>query len=182
MKIVSILALLLMSFSALADSYNDDLNELFEVTGVINNYISLNTQIIGQMQTGYLQEVDESIDGSKFSIDQKKQAGEILKARFATMVKNYEAHVKKTMPYDKVVQEIYLPLYKETYSANDVKALLKFYKSPIGKKSLEFSQRASQEASKRTAEKYDSTIADFVEKQIKENVAIVKNEIAIQVK
>ncbi len=169
MKIVSLLALLIISFSALADSYDDDLKELFEVTGVINNYISLNTQIISQMQTSYLREADQNIDGSTFSIDQKKQAGEILKARFATMVRNYEVHVKKTMPYDKVMREIYLPLYKETYSANDVKALLKFYKSPIGKKSLEFSKRASRDEEKRTAEKYDSIIAGFVEKQIKEN-------------
>jgi len=182
MKIFSILVLLALSSVANAGSYNDDLKKLFEITGVLNNYISLNSQVINQMQTGFLRAADQSIDGSSYSADQKKQAGEILKARFTTMVKNYEAHIKKSMPYDKVTNEIYMPLYKESYSHAEVQELIKFYQSPLGKKTLEFNGRAGQEASKRTAQKYDTIIVGFVERQIKDNIAIVKKEIAAQVK
>lgn len=182
MKIFSILVLLVLSSVTHADSYNDDLNKLFELTGVVNNYISLNSQVINQMQAGFLRAADQNIDGSTFSDAQKKKAGEILKARFTTMVKSYEDHIKKSMPYDKVTNEIYMPLYKEAYSPADVKALIKFYQSPLGVKALEFNRRVGQEASKRTAEKYDSVIAGFVERQIKDNIAIAKNEIAAQVK
>ncbi len=182
MKIFSILMLLLLSSFAHAGSYNDDLKKLFEITGVVNNYIGLNSQVISQMQGGFLRAADKSIDGTNFSESQKKKAGELLKARFATMVKNYEGHIKKSMPYDKVLNEIYMPLYKETYSPADVKELIKFYESPIGKKTLEFNRSVGQEASKRTAEKYDSIIVGFVEKQIKDNIAIVKSEIDAQVR
>jgi len=177
------LALLLSFLShAHASSYNDNLKKLFEITGVVNSYISLNTQVINQMQTGYLRAADETIDSSTFTVEQKKQAGEILKNRFATMVKNYETHVKKEMPYDRVVDEIYLPLYKETYSPNDVKELLIFYQSPLGKKTLEFSRSAKEKISERIAEKYDNLVFDFVKKQIDENITIVKREISSQVK
>jgi len=98
------------------------------------------------------------------------------------MVKNYETHVKKEMPYDRVVDEIYLPLYKETYSPNDVKELLIFYQSPLGKKTLEFSRSAKEKISERIAEKYDNLVFDFVKKQIDENITIVKREISSQVK
>tara|TARA_R110002096_G_scaffold78934_3_gene185495 strand:+ start:907 stop:1455 length:549 start_codon:yes stop_codon:yes gene_type:complete len=182
MKIFGFLALFALSSVANAGSYNDDLKKLFEITGVVNNYIGLNSQVIGQMQTGFLRAADQNIDGSSFSEAQKKQAGEILKARFATMVKNYEEHIKKSMPYDKVTNEIYMPLYKETYSHADVQGLIKFYESPLGVKALEFNRRVGQEASKRTAEKYDSIIVGFVERQIKDNIAIAKNEIEAQVK
>ncbi|MDW3094827.1 MAG: DUF2059 domain-containing protein [Gammaproteobacteria bacterium] len=182
MKIFSILMLLLLSSFAHAGSYNDDLKRLFEITGIVNNYIGLNSQIINQMQAGFLRAADQSIDGSTFSDSQKKQAGELLKARFASMVKNYEGHIKKTMPYEKVITEIYLPLYKETYSPAEVKELLKFYESPIGKKTIEFNRSVGQEASKRTAEKYDSNIVSFVEAQIKDNIVIVKKEIDSKVR
>ncbi|MFK8027332.1 MAG: DUF2059 domain-containing protein [Gammaproteobacteria bacterium] len=182
MKIFSILVLLVLSSTAQAGSYNDDLKKLFEISGVVNNYISLNSQVISQMQTGFLRAADQSIDGSTYSDAQKKQAGEILKARFSEMVKNYEEHIKKSMPYDKVVNEIYLPLYKEAYSHTDVKELIKFYESPLGKKTLEFNRRVGQEASKRTAEKYDSVIVGFAERQIKDNIAIAKKEIIANVK
>ena len=182
MKILSILVLLALTSVAHSASYNDDLKKLFEITGVVNNYIGLNSQVISQMQAGFLRAADQSIDGSTFSDAQKKQAGEILKARFSTMVKDYEVHIKKSMPYDKVTNEIYMPLYKETFSHIEVKELIKFYQSPIGEKALEFNRRVGQEASKRTAEKYDSIIVGFVERQIKDNIAIAKKEIAAQVK
>ena len=182
MRVIVLAFLLSLTSYVHAGSYDDDLKKLFELTGVINSYINLNNQVINQMQTGYLRAADESIDGSSYTVEQKKQAGEILKNRFATMVQNYEAHVKKNMSYDKVVDEIYLPLYKENYSANDVKELLIFYQSPLGKKALKFSKEVSGQISKRTAEKYDDLVFNFVKKQIDENIAIVKREIANQVK
>ncbi len=182
MRSILLAILLIAAPHTQASSYDDDLMKLFEMTGVINSYIGLNNQVINQMQTAYLRAADQVIDSSSFTVEQKKQAGEILKSRFATMVKNYETHVKQAMPYEKVVREVYLPLYKETYSANDVKELLIFYQSPLGKKALKFSRTVNEEISKRTAEKYDSLVFDFVKKQVDENIAIVKNEISSQVK
>ena len=182
MKALFLTCVMLLSSQVYAGSYDDNLRKLFEITGVINNYITLNTQVINQMQTGYLRAADESIDSSSFTVDQKKQAGEILKSQFANMVSDYEIHVKLNMPYEKVVDEIYLPLYKETYSPKDVEELLIFYNSPLGKKTLEFSKSVSGEISKRTAEKYDNLIFGFVKKQIDENIVIAKKEIASQVK
>ena len=120
MKAFFLACVIALSSQAHASSYDDNLRKLFEITGVINNYISLNTQVINQMQTGYLRAADESIDSISLTVDQKKQAGEILKSRFASMVKDYESHIKLYMPYEKVVDEIYLPLYKETYSNLDI--------------------------------------------------------------
>ncbi|MFK7794000.1 MAG: DUF2059 domain-containing protein [Gammaproteobacteria bacterium] len=182
MKIFSILVLLALSSAVNAGSYNDDLKKLFEITGVVNNYISLNSQVINQMQTGFLRAADQNIDGSNFNEAQKKQAGEILKARFTIMVKSYEEHIKKSMPYDKVTNEIYMPLYKDTYSHPEVQELIKFYQSPLGEKTLKFNSRVGKEASKKTAEKYDAIIVGFVDRQIKDNISIAKNEIAAQVK
>lgn len=182
MRAILFVTLLVFVSSSHAGAYEDDLKKLFEITGVINSYLGLNNQVINQMQTAYLRAADQSIDSSKYSVEQKQQAGQILKTRFATMVKNYEEHVKKTMPFDKVVDEIYIPLYKQTYTANDVKELLIFYQSPLGKKTLEFSRGLNEQISKRISEKYDKVIFDFVKKQVDENIQIVKREITSQIK
>jgi hypothetical protein len=181
MKILIISTLLLFSCTALANSYDDDLKELFELTGVRNNYIGLNNSIINQMQSSFFQAADQSIDAKSFTEDQKKQAGEILKARFTVMVKNYEEHVKESMPYETVAQDIYLPLYKENYTESEVKELIVFYRSPVGKKTIGAAQKISQQASQRSAEKYDSIIIDFVKKQIEDNITLAQKEIADQV-
>lgn len=177
MKIIIVTTLLIFSCSAFADSYDDDLNELFELTGVRNNYVSLNNVILNQMQAGFFQAASENIDGSSLSENQKQQAGEILRTRFTGMVKDYETHVRSNMSYEMVAREIYLPLYKETYSVSEVKEVITFYKSPIGKKTIKSAKNISQQAAKRSTEKYDSIIASFVEKQIEENIAIANKEI-----
>lgn len=182
MRAITLAVLLTFVSVAHAGAYEDNLKKLFEITGVINGYIGLNTQVISQMQAAYLRAADANIDSSSFSEQQKKQAGELLKKRFASMVKEYESHIKLTMPYDKVVDEIYIPLYKETYSPTDVQELLVFYQSPLGKKTLEFSRNANERLTKRISSSYEKVIFDFVKKKIDENIPIVKREIETQVK
>lgn len=178
MKIFFAIVILLFSSTALADAYEDDLKKLFELTGVKNNYAGLNNVIINQMQSGFFQAADQSLDARSLSEDQKKQVGEMLQNRFGEMVKNYQSHIEEKMPYEMVEKEVYIPLYKESYSHDEVKELITFYDSAIGKKTIEFSQKIPEQAAKKSAEKYDTIIADFVKLQISENISLVKSEMA----
>ncbi len=178
MRIIFTILLFLSSCIAFAGSLDDDLRELFELTGVKNNYAGLNNVIINQMQAGFFQAADQNIDGSNMTEEQKKQVGEILKNRFSEMVKGYQNYIAEKMPYEQVESEIYMPLYKETYTHEEIKELLKFYSSPVGKKTIEFSQSIPEKAAEKSAEKYDSIISDYVKLQISENIGLVKNEIS----
>ncbi len=176
MKIFIVVTLLFTSFIAAADSYDEDLKQLFELTGVKNNYAGLNNVIINQMQAGFFQAADQNINGDTLSEEQKQQVGEMLKTRFGEMVKGYQMYISEKMPYEQVEQEIYMPLYKETYTQDEVKELIAFYSSPVGKKTIEFSQKIPEQAAKKSAEKYDSLITEYVKQQIDENIDLVKKE------
>jgi len=178
MKKLFTLAILLVSFSAIADDFDDDLRALFELTGVKNNYAGLNNVIVNQMQAGFFQAADQKLDAKSLSEEQKKQVGEMLKSRFAAMVEGYQNYIKEKMPYDEVEKEIYIPLYKETYTHKEVKELISFYSSPVGKKTIEFSQKIPEQAAKKSAEKYDSVISDYVKGEINKNISLVKDEMA----
>lgn len=177
MKILFTAVLLLASSSLFADAFDNNLKELFVLTGIKNNYLTANTFILNRMQRGFLQAADENISADGYTEEQKQKAGQILKDRFNLMVKNYETHVAKVMSYQKVVEEVYIPLYKEVYTNDDVKELLVFYRSPIGQKLLESSQEISNQSSERIATKYDPLVVPFMEAEIEENIAIAKREI-----
>lgn len=178
-KLLSVL-LFTLSCSVIAGSYDDNLKELFDITGIKNNYVEMNNAIINQMQGGFFQAIDQNLNADSYTEEQRKQIGEILKKRFSEMVKNYEGFVSKSIPYEKVESEIYLPLYKETYTESEINELLAFYKSPAGKKTIEVGQKVLQQAAEKSAEKYDEIIVDFVKKEIEENLEIVKKEIEEQ--
>ena len=182
MRILLTTTFLLFSCSIFADSYSDSLKELFELTRVQNHYVSLNNTIINQMQTGFFSAADQTFDASSYSEDQKQQVGEILKTRFTGIVKNYQDHVQKTMSYEKVSREVYIPLYKEMFSEKEVLELIKFYKSPVGKKLVEVSPIISNQATERSAKRYDAMIVEFVEKQVRDNIVIAQKEVADQVR
>ena len=180
MKIIFITVLFLLGFNVVADSYDDSLKELFELTSIKNEYLDLNNLIINQMQVGFFQAADQNINGDSLTEEQKTQVGEMLKNRFTEMVKNYQVHIQESMPYEKLEKEVYIPLYKETYTEDEIKELIVFYKTPVGEKSIEASQSISQQAAQQSAEKYNSTIVDFVKQQIDENIKLVQKEMADQ--
>lgn len=182
MKLLITAMLLLVSSSLSAASFDDDLKELFALTGVKNNYASVNTFILSRLQNGYFKAADENINPELFSEAQRIQASEILKEKFALIVENYEAYVKDVMSYEDVINEVYIPLYKEKYTSSDVKELLKFYRSPVGRKSLDVAKDIAGEASERIANKYDPVVVPFMEKQIEEHIGLAKNEIAEKIK
>ena len=102
----------------------------------------------------------------------------MLKSRFGKMVENYQRFIAENMPYAQVEQEIYLPLYKETFTHEEVKQLITFYNSDVGKKTVGFSQKISEQAAKKSAEKYDSIISEFLNQQIKDNIESVNSEMS----
>ncbi len=177
MRNIFIVFLFLVSSPSFADAYEDDLRTLLELTGVKNNYAGLNNVILNQMQAGFFQAADQNIDSTSMSEEQRLQVGEMLKTRFSEMAKNYQNFVAENMPYIQVEKEIYIPLYKETYSHDEIKELLKFYSSPTGKKTIEFSRKISEQAARKSAEKYDAMIAEYVKSQIDENISLVKKEV-----
>lgn len=178
MKIIIAVVLFLFSYSVSADTFDDDLRILFELTGMKNNYAGLNNVIINQMQASFFQTADQKIDITKLSDEQKRQVGELLKNRFGEMVNGYTEFLAEKMPYKQVENEIYIPLYKETYSHDEIKELVEFYSSPVGKKTIEFSQKIPEQAAKKSAEKYDAIISEYVNSAISKNISLVKDDMA----
>lgn len=181
MKNIILILILTLSSTAMAGSYEDDLKELFEVAGVRNHYSNFHTVIIRQMQSGFFLKANYKFDAKEYNEDQKKQVGEILKSRFDNMVKDYNAFAETFISYDKVAEEVYIALYKEFYSHDEVKQLLKFYNSEIGQKTIKSSAQISALASQRSVEKFDSRISDYLETQIDENIEIAEKEISSKV-
>ncbi len=182
MKNLFLALMLIFASSAIAGTYDEDVRELLEVTGVRGLYINMNNTVIREMQTGYFFQADEQIDAELLTEAQRKEAGEILKNRFSEMLKKYSDFMDKNISYEDAVNDIYIPLYKEYYSHSEVKELLTFYKSEVGKKSIETSQHITQQAAERAVETYDQKISAFVKVQIEENISIAKKEINTKVK
>lgn len=178
MKIFFALTLFFISFTAFAESYDDKLKELFSLTGIKSSYNNIHGYVLKQIQSGFYQAANQNIDAKNLDDEQKKQVAAIVDKRFEQMVKDYETLIQTELPYEKAETEIYIPLFKEVYSEEEIQQLLDFYKSPIGKKSLETTTSILDKASEKTSEQLKPKYQEFVESKIEENIDLMKKEMS----
>ncbi len=176
MKKIIFLILIFVNSSVLADSFDESLKELFELTGMQNNYTTIHGFVLQRIQAGYYQSASQSIDANDLNNDQKKHVADIVDDEFENIIDKYESLVKNELPYEKAETEIYIPLFKEVYSEQEIQELIKFYKTPVGKKSLETTSSILDKASEQASEKLKPSIKEFVESEIPTSIEVVKKE------
>lgn len=178
MRTFLISVLFLLSFSASAEGYDEKLKELFSLTGISTSYTNIHGYILQQLQASYFQAANQGIDANDLTDEQKKEVSGIVDEKFKQLVKDYEALVRGELPYDKAETEVYIPLFKEVYSEEEVDQLIVFYKSPVGKKSLETTTGILDKASEKISETFRPKIKEFADSKIPENIELVKKEMA----
>lgn len=75
-----------------------------------------------------------------------------------------------------IVEEIYLPIYDKYYSAEELKELVAFYRSPVGKKSIENVSPITQEAMQKSSELLLPPITAMMTEVMEEERASLKKE------
>ncbi len=55
----------------MAGTYDENLKDLFDLTGMKNSYVELYTAIIQQMQTGFFQAIDRNIGADSYTEEQR---------------------------------------------------------------------------------------------------------------
>lgn len=178
MRTLLISLLLLISFNVSADGYDDKLKELFSLTGISTSYTNIHGYILQQIQASYFQAANQDIDATGLTDEQKKEVSAIVDERFKQIVSDYESMVKGELPFDKAETEIYIPLFREVYTEEEVDQLIVFYKSPVGKKSLETTTGILDKASEKISDRFKPKIKEFADTKITENVELVKKEMA----
>lgn len=122
MKIKSfvICLILLLPLAALADEKNELAREIIELTRV--------KQIIEQLK-GQVKQIEHQLLG-QFEIPEGK------KEIFVDYQNKLNDKVFEIMSYDEMEKE-YLDLFTSTYTTAELKGLVAFYKSPVGKSMIE---------------------------------------------
>ena len=177
MKHISSIVILLFILTTSATAYDDKVKELLGIIKMENSFISMNNVIISQIQSKYFQTAEQEFDASVYTEEQKEQVGKTLQDQFGELVSSYQSHIEENMSYEKITNEIYIPVYKQHYSEKEIDELIQFYKSDLGKKLLETNSKVTEEIATKSAEKYDPLIIEFAEKEISRSIDTVKEKL-----
>lgn len=150
-KIYAALVMCIIVFSGAHDSYADqyeDTLDLLEVTGSLDIGTQMGTSLAQQMISS-LKNVRPDIDPKAFTIIEEE------------IVDIIESEMKDT---NGIVQEL-IKIYNRHYSHQDIKDLLEFYQSDLGKKLISATPSVVQE-SMAAGQKWGQNIIPVIQERI----------------
>ncbi len=123
------------------------IKEMFDLMEMDKMFEQMTTMMVGNFKT-QLPALMESIAkdmGDSSALSEKQKS-----VLFEEVMPNYMEKVMKralsVFNINKMVDEVYVPLYAKYFTLEDIKAINEFYKSPAGKKTIETTPAITAEA------------------------------------
>jgi len=141
----SIVAFILLSFSSVNvyvyagvdDKEKFVVKELLEVSGAKDVYYQIikNAEKSSKQlyRKGINQLISMTIPG-KLPQETLSVIDEMIDESYDDLIKNIKSYRENIMPWDYLVNEVYVPAYLEYFSVEEMEHAIDFYKSPVGSK------------------------------------------------
>ena len=142
-SIIIVLLCITVSFSpftANADNKNntDVYEKLFEVTGGKAQFEQMIDLYINQMQIGFSQGVQRAIEKSENnSPEEREEIIKLLDKSIQNFMKEMKTELPKVMSYEKLLKEVYIPIYAKHFTTDEIEEVISFYEGTTGKKFIQ---------------------------------------------
>ncbi len=151
--------------------------ELLAATGSEKQYRQM-TQIMNQnMKNGFMQGLNHSLSQKDIPEDKLKKINALAEKSVAAFQKELTNYIETTMPWNKLVNEVYAPIFMKHFTKAEMKQALEFYNSEIGKKMVNTTPTIMQEAALHVQQNYGSKINQAAMGIVQDHLGELKSKI-----
>ena len=172
--IITFFALLLpLRLVSAADTNNAEKKELIKQILEVTNVKAVAQSTIDNM----LKNMDEACPTAMSEVLNGLMGESAVKqiTEIKTLASNrFKELYPETINLDQIIERVYYPLYDKFFTVDDLKDLLKFYESNIGKKYVQVAPQLLQEAMKQVQEMVGTQLTDLMGKVFQEQAKIFK--------
>jgi len=149
------LALVLLLCASAAPAQNAALvRELLTVSGAEKQYEQMMGIMTESMRNGFNRGFSEALKGKPADAAKLERARAIADRYMQELQRGFVEEVRRVMPYERLVTEVYGPLYEKNFSAAELGDAIAFFKSPAGRKFAAATPGLMQDASRIINERY----------------------------
>jgi len=144
-----IIALSGSHFCAAADSTSDDevYKKFFNAIGIESQYNQMINLMINQYQQNFAAGVQSSIKKlNEISEKDKADIQKVANESVANFLQKIKAKMNEIMPFQELVKNIYMPVYKKHFTIDEIKEITSFYEKETGKKFVSTAPALMQES------------------------------------
>jgi hypothetical protein len=154
-----------------------EVRELLELSGAEEQYSQLLAVMTRSVQAGFSVGLAESLKQRSLKPQQGQQAKDILDRNFSRFVDQFQVQMKRLMPWEKLVTEVYTPVYLRHFSQRELQDVVAFYRSPTGRKFARNNGQLVQDATLAIKHKYGKPLQQQAEQLSQQALARIAQEL-----
>ncbi|KKD39639.1 MAG: DUF2059 domain-containing protein [Limnoraphis robusta] len=147
------------------------IEEFLELTGGEKTFQQVSQAMLSQMEQQFTAMLGSDLVGSpQLSPQERQQVAANMNREMSRIAQKYNQLFLERIDYQKIVEEVYYPLYDKYFTNDDLRVLIDFYKSPTGRRTIEIMPQLLQESVQRTAQVIAPTVTSIIQEIITEEL------------
>ncbi|MGF1493189.1 MAG: DUF2059 domain-containing protein [Microcoleaceae cyanobacterium] len=104
------------------------------------------------------------------SPEERRDAIQEITSETNRILEKFGQRLIQELSFDEIVERVYYPLYNKYYTEADLEALIEFYKTPIGQKSIQVTPQLLQESFQLTSEVIQPKVINIIREVLAEEM------------
>jgi hypothetical protein len=176
---LGILCLVMQSGPGLAaeSAGTSEVKQLIELTGGQRQYQQITAIMTRGIQTSFSAGLARALKEHPISPTQRARAKGILDRNFSRFIQAFQQEMQRSMPWENLVRDVYTPVYLKHFTAEELREIIAFYRSPTGQKFAARNPLLVQDASKAVKRKYAEKLQKHASKLTRQTLQQISSEL-----
>ncbi len=173
-----ILALLFSSLLAAEEPRGSaEVRELLELSDAERQYAQLLAVMTRSIQASFSAGLAEALKSRPIGARQREQAKEILDRNFSQFIKAFQDQMRRIMPWERLVRDVYTPVYLRHFNQRELQDVVAFYRSPTGRKFARSNNQLVQDATQAIKHEYGKQLQQQSERLTQQTLKQITREL-----
>jgi uncharacterized protein len=147
------------------------IRQLLELSGGKQTFDKTQQIILSQQKQELPKILKQMIDASShLTPSQRKDAYAKANQNISSALDEFGRYMSAETTYQEFLERVYYPIYNQYFTESDLKDLVSFYKTPIGKKLIEISPQISATSQKLTFEIMMPRLSEILNRMIQKEI------------
>jgi len=151
--------------------------ELLVASGGERQYEAMIDIMMESMRSGFVRGMGNALRDKPIDAEKRARVQAIAERHVTEMMRDFAAELRRIMPYEKLVTEVYAPVYLRHFNRDELGEMTAFFRSPTGRKFASSGAKLMQESSQIVTQRFVPQLTEASSKQAQERIKSLLQEI-----
>lgn len=151
--------------------------EFLAASGAERQYEQMMSIMLDSMRSGLNQGFGDAIRNKQLDDAKRERARAIAERGFLELQRDFSEEIRRVMPYDRLVDDVYGPLYLKQFSAAELREAIAFFRSPTGSKLTGATPQLMQDSSRLLQQRYMPELVRTMNRKMDQRMRSMVEEI-----